>query len=193
MYIEQKNKCFDILCNLKVIYKKQKPQLSNVKQERIESWIKNIPKIIKNPNIVWHTEGGQTYYHCVHPPKNKGDLPIPYTQKELDTLNEIEKYPYLRIGYPKSKYCLYCHDELRNDMEKNCGYTCKCYRGKRNGKRRELRADMISWGRDPTGKNFLRTTYYYKHKIKNKMKHHSIIIDLPTRNRNPTKQFKIHA
>ena len=193
MYIEQKNKCSDILRNLKVIYKKQKPQLSKAKQERIESWIENSPKIIKNPNIVSHTEGGQTYYHCVHPPKNKGDLPIPYTQKELDTLNEIEKYPYLQIGYPKSKYCLYCHKELRNNMEKNCGDSCKSYRGKKNGKRRELEADMISWGKDIKGKNFQRLTYLYKHKIKNKMKHHSIILDLATRNRHPNKYYKIHT
>ena len=191
--MEQKNKCFDILCNLKVIYKKQKPQLSKTKQERIESWIKNIPKIIKNPNIPWYTEGGQIYYHCVHPPKNEGDLSIPYSQKELDTLNEIEKYPYLRIGYPKSKHCISCHKELKNNKEKNCDDSCKSYKGKKNMKRKKLRADLISWGKDIEGKNFQRLTFFYKHKIKNKMKHHSIILDLATRNRHPNKYYKIHT
>ena len=185
--MQEKNECFANHRNLKVIYKKQKPQLSSELKERIESWIKNIPKIIKNPNISWYIEGGQTYYHCAHPPKNESDLPIPYSQKELDTLNEIEKYPYLLMGYPKSEYCLYCHDKLRNNKEKTCGYTCKCYKGKKNMKRRELEADMIFWGKDLKGKNFQRLTYFYKHKIKNKMKHHSIIIDIPTRNRNTIK------
>jgi len=173
--------------------KKEKPQLNGELQRRIKSWIKNIPKIIRNPNIVWHTEGGQTYYHCVHPLKNEGDLPIPYSQKELDTLNEIEKYPYLRIGYPKSKHCISCHKELRNNKEKNCDDSCKSYKGKKNMKRREFEADMISWGKDIKGKNFQRLTYLYKHKIKNKMKHHSIILDLATRNRHPNKYYKIHT
>jgi len=154
--IQKKKECFTNLRNLKECYKKEKLQLNGELQKRIESWIKNIPKIIRNPNIVWHTEGNF-------------------------------QIPYLLIGYPKSKYCLYCHDELRNNMEKNCGYTCKCYRGKKNMKRRELKADMISWGKDIKGKNFQRLTYYYDHKIKNKIKHHSIIIDLPTRNTNPKK------
>ena len=160
--IQEKNECFANLRNLKECYKKEKPQLNGELQRRIESWIKNIPKIIRNSNVVWHIEGNF-------------------------------QIPYLLIGNVKSKYCLCCHDELRNNMEKNCGYACKQYRSKKNGKRRKLEADMISWGKDIKGKNFQRLTYYYKHKIKNKMKHHSIIIDLPTRNRNPTKQFKIHA
>ena len=160
--IQEKKECFANLRNLKVIYKKQKPQLNTELKERIKYWIQNIPKIIKNPNIVWHTE-------------------------------ENSQIPYLLIGYPKSKYCLYCHDKLRNNREKNCGYTCKCYRGKKNGKRRELEADMISWGKDIKGKNFQRLTYLYKHKIKNKMKHHSIILDLATRNRHPNKYYKIHT
>ncbi len=185
--IQEKNECFANLRNLKVIYKKAKPQLSKELKEKTEFLIKNIPKILKNPNIGWHIEGSQTYYHCVHPPKNEGDLPIPYTQKELDTLNEIEKNPYLLMEYPKSKYCLYCHDEVRNNLEKTCGYNCKCYKGKKNMKRRKFKADMISWGKDLKGKNFQRLTYYYDHKIKNKIKHYSIIIDLPTRNTNPKK------
>ena len=185
--IQEKKECSANLRNLKECYKKEKPQLNGELQRRIKSWIKNIPKIIRNPNIVWHTEGGQTYYHCVH------DLQIPYSQKELDTLNEIEKYPYLRIGYPKSKHCISCHKELRNNKEKNCDDSCKSYKGKKNMKRRELEADMISWGKDIKGKNFQRLTYYYKHKIKNKMKHHSIIIDLPTRNRHTNKYYKIHT
>jgi len=154
--IQEKNECFANLRNLKECYIKEKPQLSRELKERIESWIKIIPKIIKNPIIVWHTEGNF-------------------------------QIPYLKIGYPKSKYCLYCHDELRNNMEKNCGSSCKSYRSKKNRKRRELEADMISWGKDIKGKNFQRLTYLYKHKIKNKMKYHSIIIDLSTRNRNPKK------
>ena len=170
------------LNNLKLIYEKQKSNFPLEIRQRIESWIKNIPKIIKNPNISWYTEGGQTYYHCAHPPKNESDLPIPYSQKELDTLNETEKYPYLQIGHPKSKYCLYCHKELSNNMEKNCSYSCKSYRGKKNEKRKKLGANMIAWGKDIEEKNFQRLTYLYKHKIKNKMKQHSIIIDLATRN-----------
>ncbi len=153
---QEKNEFFTALRNLKECYKKEKPQLSGELRDRIESWIKNTLKIIKNPNIGYHTEGNF-------------------------------QIPYLKIGHPKSKYCLYCHKELRNNMEKNCGDSCKSYRGKKNAKRRELKADMISWGKDIEGKNFQRLTYFYKHKIKNKMKHHSIIIDIPTRNRNHSK------
>jgi len=113
LMLKIKNQELDsVFSNVKSIYKDLKPTLNRELQKRIESWIKNIPKIIKNPNISWYTEGGQTYYHCVHPPKNEGGIPIPYSQTELDILNENEKFPYLKIEYPKSKYCLYCHNEV---------------------------------------------------------------------------------
>ena len=166
-------------------------------RERIESWIKNFPKIIKNPNTPYFTEGDQTYYHCVHPPKKEGDLPLPYTKEELDEINELEKFPFLKIGHPQSNYCLHCGQDLdiirkpdntmakSHDVDKYCCNDCKSYRGKKNQRRKKINANLIVWGKDNYEKNFVKAVYHYQCENPKRLNPHIIQINLPTRNRKP--------